>query len=53
MKHNMPYDDYIMEETQLNCDNQNIRIGFGIYIWAYKERVLHELRLLKLKEKKQ
>lgn len=55
MKYKMPYDDYVMGETELNCSEQNIERGFGIYIWAYQERVLHELRILNkqiAKEKK-
>jgi hypothetical protein len=53
MKYKMPYDDYVMGETQLNCDNQNILAGYGFYIYAYKERILHELKWQrKMKNKK-
>ena len=47
MKNKMPYDDYVMGETQLNCDNQKIQVGWGFYIWAYAERISHELKLMK------
>lgn len=46
-KSEMPYDDYVIGETELNCINQNLPRGYGFYFWAYAERVLHELNLLK------
>jgi hypothetical protein len=42
----LPYDDYVMGETQLNCDNQNVPQGYLLYFWAYEERVMHEVKLL-------
>jgi hypothetical protein len=42
----MPYDDYANDETYLNLVNQDY-MTFDFLLIAYKDRILHELKLLK------